>query len=72
MIAISRRLAYVVELDRSPTEFPLYQMTSFTDGHRVSRTLTQQRRRAEVPKTEAEQDEAIRAAVEAELEQLEA
>lgn len=72
MIAMSRRLVYAVELDRSPIEFPVYQMTSVIDGHHVSRTLTQQRRRVEVPKTEAEQDEAIRAAADTELEQLEA
>ena len=47
-------------------------MTSVTDGRRVSRTPTQQRHRLEVPEIEVEQDEAIRAAVETELEQLEA
>lgn len=51
---------------------PIYQMTLAEDGCRGSRTPRQSRHRSEVPKIEAKQDEAIRAAIEAELEQLEA
>ena len=47
-------------------------MTSATHGRHVSRTLSQQCRRPEVPEIEVEQDEAIRTVAEAELEQLEA
>ena len=43
-------------------------MTLAIDGCRVRRTSSQQHRRPEVPKTEAEQDEAIRIVVETELE----
>ena len=57
-----------IELGQSPIEYPVYQMTSVADGRRGSRTLRQSRRRPEVLETEAEQDEAIRATAEAELE----
>lgn len=43
-------------------------MTSIVDGHRGSWTPRRQRRRLEVPETEAEQDQAIRAAAEVEFE----
>lgn len=57
-----------IELEQSPTKYPVYMMTSVADGHRGSRTPRQSCHRPEVLEIEAKQDEAIRAAAEAKLE----
>ena len=62
----------VSELTSTTTEFPEYDMRQLMGSSTRSRTPTLSRRqRPEVPETIAEQDEAIRAIVEIELEQFE-
>jgi hypothetical protein len=63
----------MTELTGTATEFPKYNMCQLMGFSTRSRTLSQQhRQRPDVPETDAEQDEAIKAMVELELADLEA
>ena len=69
---ISQKSPEIVdEWSGATTEFPHYDMSQLLH-HSCGRTPSQPSHRPEVPKTVAEQDEAVRAINETELEQLEA
>ena len=70
--AVSQKsLETVAELSSATIEFPQYNM-SYLLCHSRGRTPSQPSHRPEVPKTVAEQDEAVRAIAKTKLEQLEA
>ena len=64
-------LETMAELSGATIEFPQYDIRQLL-CHSRGRTPSQPSHRPEVPKTVAEQDEAVRAINETELEQLEA
>ena len=55
----------------TPTVFPVYDMCQLMGRGHGNRAARQPRQRPEVPETEAEQDEAIKAIAETKLEHLE-
>ena len=61
----------LAEYSGATTEFPTYNMTQMI-RHSAVRTLSQPRRRPEVPETAAQQDETIRGIAATEEEQLDA